>query len=108
MGGLGASPPSPPWAAAARDVGTTCDNAVTMASTTKAQLAAEVLELRKALALERAKTAEAEKKLSEALEQQAATSEILRVLSSSPTDIQPVFDAIAHNAVRLCDDERQD
>jgi signal transduction histidine kinase len=41
--------------------------------------------------------------LSEAREQQAATSEILRVISSSPTDVQPVFDAIVRSAVRLCD-----
>ena len=40
--------------------------------------------------------------LSEAREQQFATSEILRVISSSPTVVQPVFDAIVRSAVRLC------
>ena len=39
----------------------------------------------------------------EALDQQTAISEILRVISSSPTDVQPVLEAIADRAARLCD-----
>jgi hypothetical protein len=41
--------------------------------------------------------------LAEAQEQQTATSEILRVISSSPTNVQPMLDAIVQSAVRLCD-----
>jgi two-component system, NtrC family, sensor kinase len=46
---------------------------------------------------------EAHAQVTEALDQQTATSEILRVISGSLTDVQPVFNAILESAVRLCD-----
>ena len=59
------------------------------------------------IAIENVRLFEAEQKrtreLSEALEQQTATSEVLKVISSSPSDLRPVFQSMLDNSVRICE-----
>jgi GAF domain-containing protein/anti-sigma regulatory factor (Ser/Thr protein kinase) len=71
----------------------------------QAVIAIENVRLFKELEQKNQDLTQAHEQVSESLEQQTATGEILRVIASSPTDVQPVFDAIVRSASRLCGGE---
>ena len=90
---------------ARREPGRFSDAEVTLLKTfgDQAVIAIENVRLFKELQEKNRALTEANAQVTETLEQQTATSEILGVISRSPTDVQPVFEAVVQSAARLCD-----
>src|SRR5262249_35860467 len=86
--------------------GTACLEAIVVGKTTPGVFPAKQVELlqtfadQAVIAIENVRLFTETK---EALDQQTATANILRTISESPTDVQPVFDIIAESAARLCE-----
>src|SRR5262249_50571229 len=87
------------------DVGPFSEKHITLLKTfaDQAVIAIENVRLFKELQQKNGALTVAHAQVTESLVQQTATSEILRVISQSPTDVQPVFDTIVESVVRLCD-----
>src|SRR5215831_10405601 len=69
----------------------------------KSPRATELSQLKQELKRVNEQLKSCQRELAQGIERETATGEILRVIASSPTDLQPVLDAVAENAARLCD-----